>query len=182
MKFIFASDLHGSLFYTNKMIEKYNEKKAEKIILLGDLLYHGPRNPLPKDYNPAEVAKLLFSYRDNIIAIRGNCDSEVDEMVTGISNRADYALLYLNNIEFFATHGHLNYSPENRYYKPSSVYIYGHIHIPLAYKDDKGVYILNPGSTSLPKEGNVPSYAVLEENIFRILSFEDELIKEIVIE
>lgn len=178
MKYVFASDIHGSAYYTKALLEKFNESKAEKLILLGDLLYHGPRNDLPKDYAPKEVIAMLNSFKDKIYAVRGNCEAEVDQMVLDFPVMATYALLVLNGVTFYATHGHI-YNPENLPpINPGEALIYGHVHLPIAEKRGD-IYILNPGSTSIPKGGNPPSYAVLEDKHFQILTFDGQVIKEI---
>ena len=176
MKYFFASDIHGSAFYTKKILEKYKENAADKLILLGDLLYHGPRNDLPKDYSPKEVFALLNEFKDDIIAVRGNCDSEVE-----FPMQSDYCVGIFNDIYFFITHGHI-YS-EDRLPKLSkgSAFIYGHVHLPIA-KNVDGIYILNPGSASLPKENNPNSYAILDNDIFSIYDFDGNVLKEIKLE
>ena len=181
MKYFFASDIHGSAFYTKKILEKYKENAADKLILLGDLLYHGPRNDLPKDYSPKEVFVLLNEFKDDIIAVRGNCDSEVDQMVLEFPIQSDYCVGIFNDIYFFITHGHI-YS-EDRLPKLSkgSAFIYGHVHLPIA-KNVDGIYILNPGSASLPKENNPNSYAILDNDIFSIYDFNGNVLKEIKLE
>src|SRR5690554_1170789 len=141
MKLLFASDIHGSFYYTKLLIEQFKEENADKLILLGDILYHGPRNPLTKEYNPAQVADLLNKFTENIISVRGNCDSEVDQMVLDFPLRADYTQVLVDNYNFFITHGHLydeEYLPE----LPRTIFVYGHIHIPVLKK--RQVYILNP--------------------------------------
>ncbi|MDO4788151.1 MAG: phosphodiesterase [Johnsonella sp.] len=177
MKYMFASDIHGSAYYANLVAEKFEESKAKKLILLGDLLYHGPRNDLPRDYAPKRVIEILNRYKDFIFAVRGNCDSEVDQMVLNFPLMADYAFFSLNDADIYASHGHV-YSPENLLpMQPGSSFIFGHIHLPIAEK--RGEYfILNPGSAALPKGGNPPSYAILEGKRFQILTFEGEIIKE----
>ena len=178
MKYVFASDIHGSAYYTKALLEKFNESKAEKLILLGDLLYHGPRNDLPKDYAPKEVIAMLNPLKDKIYAVRGNCEAEVDQMVLDFPVMATYALLVLNGVTFYATHGHI-YNPENLPpINPGEALIYGHVHLPIAEKRGD-IYILNPGSTSIPEGGNPPSYAVLEDKHFQILTFDGQVIKEI---
>ena len=155
------------------LLEKFNESKAEKLILLGDLLYHGPRNDLPKDYAPKEVIAMLNPLKDKIYAVRGNCEAEVDQMVLDFPVMATYALLVLNGVTFYATHGHI-YNPENLPpINPGEALIYGHVHLPIAEKRGD-IYILNPGSTSNPS-----SYAVLEDKHFQILTFDGQVIKEI---
>lgn len=178
MKYLFASDIHGSAYYCKKLLDVYKTSGAGRLILLGDILYHGPRNELPKDYNPKEVFAMLNNYKDQIYAIRGNCDSEVDQMVLEFPMMADYALLSLNGKTIYATHGHIYNEDNLPPVMEGDALIFGHIHLPVAGKKD-GVFFLNPGSVSLPKGGNPCSYAVLEDNVFQILTFEGEVLKEI---
>jgi len=181
MIYMFASDIHGSFFYAEKTVDVFLKSGAEKLILLGDELYHGPRNDIPKDYAPKKVIPLLNRYKDRILAVRGNCDAEVDQIVLEFPIMADYGLFVLNGIPFYATHGHL-WDPENL--PPmdgKTVFIYGHTHLPVAEKKD-GRYILNPGSVSIPKGGNPSSYAILDGRHFSILDFEGNILKEITIE
>ena len=178
MKLLFASDIHGSAFYCRKLMERYEDERPEKVILLGDILYHGPRNPLPEGYMPSEVAAMLNSIKSEILCVRGNCDSEVDQMVLDFPITADYCDLLLDGREFFLTHGHI-YSPENMpKLKEGSAFVFGHIHLPVAEKKD-GIVILNPGSAALPKGGNPNSYAEYEDGLFAIKTFDGETIKSI---
>lgn len=178
MKYVFASDIHGSAFFAKKLIDKFEEHSADKLILLGDLLYHGPRNDLPIDYNPKAVIEYFNKYKDRIYSVRGNCDSEVDQMVLEFPIMSDYSVFVLNDISFIATHGHI-YNPETLPpIKKGEALIFGHIHLPIAEKRGD-IYVLNPGSTSIPKGGNKSSYAVLEDKKFTIYTFDDEIIKEI---
>lgn len=180
MKYIIASDIHGSAYYTELLAKKFEQSGAEKLILLGDLLYHGPRNDLPKDYAPKRVIEILNKYKKQIYAVRGNCDAEVDQMVLDFPIMSDYSVYVLNGITFIASHGHI-YSPENLPpINKGEVFIFGHIHLPVAKRENE-IYILNPGSTSIPKGGNPPSYAVLDERKFTIYSLENEgeVIKEL---
>lgn len=173
MKYLFASDIHGSEYYADKIVRKFDELGAENIILMGDLLYHGARNDLPGGYDTKAVTKILNAYSTKIIACRGNCDSEVDQMVLDFPMQSDYNILNLNGITFFQTHGHI-YSPEHM--PPMGVcraFVFGHIHLPVA-REENGVVILNPGSTTIPKGGNPGSYGVLDENVFTIYSVEDD--------
>ena len=178
MKYLFASDIHGSAYYCRKVLEVYRNSGAERLILLGDILYHGPRNELPQEYDPKEVFALLNEYKDQIYAIRGNCDSEVDQMVLEFPMMADYALLALNGKTIYATHGHVFHEDNLPPLQPGDALIHGHTHLPVAKKAGE-VYILNPGSTSLPKGGNPCSYAVLDGDLFQIITFEGEVLKEI---
>lgn len=178
MKYMFASDIHGSAYYCKKMLEVYHQSGASRLILLGDLLYHGPRNDLPRDYDPKQVMAMLNEYKNQIYAVRGNCDSEVDQMVLEFPMMSDYALLELNGKTFYATHGHIYNQEALPPMQEGDVLIHGHIHLPVAESmGDK--YLLNPGSTSLPKGGNPNSYAMLEETTFTIFDFEGGTIKEI---
>lgn len=178
MKYMIASDIHGSAYACRKLLERYRELNAGGLILLGDILYHGPRNPLPRDYAPLEVASMLNACRDQIYAVRGNCDSEVDQMVLEFPLLADYALLAFNGLRLYATHGHI-YHQENLPPLPKGgILLHGHTHVPTG-EHCKNATILNPGSPSLPKEGNPPTYAILEETIFRVVDFDGNTVKEI---
>ena len=173
------SDVHGSIYYLKKALEKFVEEKADYIVMLGDALYHGPRNPLPKDYKPSEVAYLLNEYKDKIIAIKGNCDSEVDQMVLEFPILAEYTIILHNGIRIFATHGH-KFNKENLpNISAGDVLVHGHTHLPVAEKY-KGISILNPGSITLPKENNPNSYGIItNENVFTIKDFDGNMLKEL---
>ncbi len=162
MKLFIASDLHGSLPATEKMLAAFEQSGAETLILLGDLLNHGPRNPIPGGYQPAEVAQCLNRYSERIIAVRGNCDSEVDQMLLGFPMLADYAwVLLANGRRLFLTHGHLYNSAKRPALRAGDVIVHGHTHIPLAQLDDDCV-IFNPGSTTFPRQEYVPSYGEVD--------------------
>ena len=178
MKYMFASDVHGSAFFCRKMLEAYREEKAERLVLLGDLLYHGPRNDLPKEYAPKEVIAMLNEMKNDIYAVRGNCEAEVDQMVLNFPVMADYCILAIDGLTFYATHGHV-YNEENLPpIKEGDILIHGHTHVLRADKKE-GYTILNPGSVSIPKEGNPPTYAIYEDGRFTIKDFEEQVIKEI---
>lgn len=171
MKLMFASDLHGSFTYTQKVIEAYQEEQAEKLILLGDLLYHGPRNSLPAGYDPQKVADLLNSVKEQLLCVRGNCDADVDQMVLAFPIMADYMILYLSGRMIFVTHGHLYHQDHLPMLKQGDVLLHGHTHVQAM--DDKGdYYYLNPGSAALPKDGNAPSYMIWEDGVFTIKDME----------
>ena len=173
---MFATDLHGSLYYCKKMKEIFEKEKAEKLILLGDILYHGPRNPLPKEYSPSEALKILNSLKDKIICVRGNCDSEVDQMVLEFPIMADYTIMNVDNINMFITHGHL-YNKENvPPINDEDVMVHGHTHIHTIEKMDIGTYI-NPGSISMPKENQENSYMIYENKKFTIKNLEGKELK-----
>lgn len=184
MKYFIASDIHGSYYWADKMMDKFIGMGAERMICLGDILYHGPRNDLPKDYAPKKVIELMNSVKDRIWAVRGNCEAEVDQMVLDFPVHSDYAILALNGHTFFATHGHL-YNEEKRPPLVSGdILLHGHTHLlvceKLSLSDDGGYfYHLNPGSVSIPKGENPNSYAVLEGDCFAIYDFDGNIIKDI---
>lgn len=165
MKWMIASDIHGSAYYCKKMIDRYKAENADRLLLLGDLLYHGPRNDLPKEYAPKEVIAMLNSMKDELFCVRGNCEAEVDQMVLDFPVMADYALFDLGTRTMFVTHGHI-YNAENLpKLKPGDVLLHGHTHV--RTMEDMGTYIyVNPGSISLPKQNQVNSYMVFEDNVF----------------
>lgn len=178
MKYMFASDIHGSAWYCRKMLEAYKKEKADRLVLLGDLLYHGPRNDLPKEYAPKEVIALLNQYKQELYVVRGNCDAEVDQMVLQFPIMADYCILLDGPRTIYASHGHV-YNEENLPpLKEGDIFIQGHTHLPVAEKRE-GYTFLNPGSVSIPKGGNVPSYAILEDGLFSIRGFDGERIREL---
>lgn len=178
MKYMFASDIHGSAYYCRKMLEVFEESGAERLILLGDLLYHGPRNELPREYDPKKVIGMLNERKDRIYAVRGNCDAEVDQMVLEFPIMADYAVLVLNGRTIYATHGHLFHKDHLPPMQPGDALIHGHIHLPVAEAmGDK--FLLNPGSTSLPKNNTPNSYAMLDGDVFTIYDFDGGVVKEI---
>lgn len=162
MKWMIASDLHGSAYYTRQLMERVTREQPEKLILLGDLLYHGPRNDLPEEYDPKQVIQLLNSKAEKLVCVRGNCDTEVDQMVLDFPIMADYALLMLNGKLFFATHGH-HFDPLSPPPLVSGgIVLAGHTHVPKAQQYERFLYV-NPGSVSIPKESSPHSYLILEE-------------------
>lgn len=178
MKILIASDIHGSAYYCNLLLERFKEEKAEKLFLLGDILYHGPRNDLPKEYAPKEVIAMLNPLKDKIFCVRGNCDTEVDQMVLNFPILADYAILPLNENVIYATHGH-KFNPDNL--PPlveGDILLNGHTHIPACEQKDGFIY-MNTGSVSIPKENSPHSYMVLENNNFLWKNLENgEVYKE----
>lgn len=177
-KYMFASDIHGSAYYCRKLLEEYRKSGAERLILLGDLLYHGPRNDLPKEYAPKEVIAMLNELKDEIYTVRGNCEAEVDQMVLEFPVLADYAVLVLNGLTFFATHGHHFNQEQMPPMKKGDILVHGHTHL-LKAERFGDYYILNPGSTSIPKGGNPATYAVLDGTTFTILDFDGNVVREI---
>ncbi len=169
MKIFFASDIHGSAYYARSLKEKYIEEKADKLVLLGDLLYHGPRNDLPKEYNPKEVIEILNSIKNEILCVRGNCDTEVDQMVLEFPILADYAIMYLDDKMLYITHGH-HHNPQNPpMLKKGDYLMNGHTHLSAIQDCGEFVY-LNPGSVSIPKEGTGHSYMIYENGKFELKS------------
>ena len=140
MKYMFASDVHGSAYYCRLMLEKYKEEQAERLVLLGDLLYHGPRNDLPKEYAPKEVIKMLNGMKNDIYAVRGNCEAEVDQMVLEFPVMADYCILAINGLTFYATHGHVYNENNLPPFHEGDILIHGHTHVLKA--EQKEGYIL----------------------------------------
>lgn len=181
MKLFVASDIHGSAFYCRKMLEAYKKENADRMLLLGDILYHGPRNDLPKEYAPKEVIAMLNERKNEIYAVRGNCEAEVDQMVLQFPVLADYCVLPLREKVIYATHGHVYNEGNLPPMKEDDILLHGHTHVLKAEKRD-GYYLLNPGSVSIPKEGNVPSYGVLEDGKFVIKDFEGNVITSLILE
>ena len=175
-----ASDIHGSAYYCRRLIERYREEKANRMLLLGDILYHGPRNDLPEEYAPKKVIELLNSMRDEILCIRGNCDSEVDQMVLTFPILADYAILDLGHRIVYATHGHIFHENHLPPLCRGDILLHGHTHIPKCVEHDTFVY-LNPGSVSLPKEGSYHGYMTLENNTFIWKTIEGETMHQYLI-
>ncbi len=164
MKLFIASDIHGSEYFAKKMVAAYKNEAADKLLLLGDILYHGPRNDLPRDYNPKAVISLLNELKDEIIAVRGNCDAEVDQMVLDFSITADYKMIYERDINICATHGHV-YNEDRLPDERVDVLLCGHTHIPKKVKYKTFTYI-NPGSVSIPKEDSHHGYMIFEDGKF----------------
>jgi len=153
MKLVIASDIHGSAYWCRKLMEVIGEVEPDKILLLGDLLYHGPRNDLPRDYAPKQVIPLLSALKEKILCVRGNCEAEVDQMVLPFSCMADYAMLCCDGLNLYLTHGH-HHNPDNLPPLPGgSIFLSGHTHVKLD-EVRSGIRCLNPGSVSIPKDGS----------------------------
>ena len=164
MKWMIASDLHGSAYYCRKMLEAFEREGADRLFLLGDLLYHGPRNDLPREYAPKEVIPLLNGKKEKLLCVRGNCDAEVDQMVLEFPVLADYAVLPVGRRLIYATHGHIYNVKHLPPLAPGDVLLHGHTHVPAWTEFGQGNLYLNPGSVSIPKENSPHSYMTLEEN------------------
>lgn len=165
MKLMIASDIHGSAYYLRKLLEQYNIEQPDRLLLLGDLLYHGPRNDLPEGYAPKEVISLLNAMKEEILCVRGNCDTEVDQMVLEFPILADYCILYEQGHVIFATHGHIHNTSNPPMLKAGDILLHGHTHVPAAEEFD-GRYYLNPGSVSIPKNGSEHGYMILNNHTF----------------
>ncbi|MBO6159659.1 MAG: phosphodiesterase [Firmicutes bacterium] len=165
MKYLIASDIHGSFYWCRKLLEAFEAEKADKLILLGDILYHGPRNDLPEEYSPKDVAAILNPYKDRILAVRGNCDSEVDQMVLDFPIGADYALLDQGKHLVFITHGHVFNESQLPPLTQGDILLHGHTHVQVCRQHDAYTY-LNPGSIAIPKEDSFHGYMTLEEGEF----------------
>jgi len=177
MIYLFASDIHGSAYYMHKLMEAYKRNRASRLILLGDLLYHGPRNDLPREYNPKKTYALLNSLKESIICVRGNCDTEVDQMVLDFPILSDYSSLFLEELGdkmIYLSHGHLKQPP----LKKGDILVSGHTHIPLATQED-GLFLVNPGSVAIPKGGYPPTYSLYEDRTFSILDFDDNMLMKL---
>ena len=161
MKLLIASDIHGSAYYCNLLKERFFEEKADKLLLLGDLLYHGARNPLPKEYNTLKTAEILNSLKEHILCVKGNCDSQVDTLVLEFPVMNDFAVLYLAEHTLIATHGHE--SPA--YLKKGDFLLNGHFHVP-AFEERANCTYVNCGSASIPKENSPHSYLIFDGNSF----------------
>ena len=178
MKLMFASDIHGSRSACEAMLNAYKAEGAERLILLGDLLYHGPRNDLPREYAPKQVISMLNDMKKEIYAVRGNCEAEVDQMVLQFPVMADYCILNLDGRTFYATHGHIYNENNLPPIQEGDILIHGHTHV-LKAEQKEGYVLLNPGSVSIPKEGNPPTYAIFEDGVFTIKDFEGNIVKSI---
>ena len=171
MKLIIASDIHGSAYWCRKLMDLVEAENPDKLILLGDLLYHGPRNDLPKGYAPKQVIPMLSRYNDIILAVRGNCEAEVDQMVLPFPCMADFSQLYADGALLYLTHGH-HHSPEDLPPLPEgSVFLSGHTHVKLD-EARNGIRCLNPGSVSIPKDGS-NSCLIFENGKFSFRILED---------
>ena len=175
MKIIVISDIHGSLFYMNKIKEIIDKSNVDKIVLLGDLYYHGSRNPLTQEYNPQQVANILNSYKDKILCVRGNCDAQVDEMISEFKFN-DNVKLDINGKRFFFTHGHrynIDNLPDN-----IDVIVYGHFHTGFIKQKDN-VICVNSGSISLPKDNTKNSYLIIDDNNIKLMDLDGNVIDRI---
>lgn len=179
MKYMIASDIHGSAFFCQEMLSCFEKEKADKLILLGDILYHGPRNDLPKGYAPKEVIAMLNPLKEKILCVRGNCDGEVDQMVLSFPIMADYAVLSEKGRLIYITHGHNFNLDKLPPLCSSDILLHGHTHIPAWQKFGEKNFYLNPGSVSIPKENSAHGYMTLENGVFLWKSLDGETYHEL---
>ncbi len=176
MKFFVASDIHGDSYWAERVVKAFEESKADKLVLLGDILYHGPRNDLPAHYEPKKVIEILNAIADKILAVRGNCDTEVDQMVLKFPILSDYIYLVDEGTVFFVTHGHI-YNPMNlpSVMPEKAILLTGHTHVAgdmmWELPDGKQIRYMNPGSPSIPKEDTKPSYIIIENGKAELFQF-----------
>lgn len=186
MKWLIASDIHGSAYFCEKLIKAYKRENADKILLLGDILYHGPRNDLPEGYAPKQVIAMLNELAQNILCVRGNCDAEVDQMVLDFPLMADYAIVAGASKEdgqsirmpmIYATHGHVYNNGNLPPLQTGDILLHGHTHVPACEQHETHIYI-NPGSVSIPKEGSPHSYMVFDGEVFEWKTLDGEVYRE----
>ena len=165
MKLMIASDIHGSAKWCRRLVQRFEDEHAERLVLLGDLLYHGPRNALPEEYDPKAVIEMLNAVSDRLICVRGNCDCDVDQMVLHFPILAEYAYLFADGMAICCVHGHKVTDNGIASLCPGDILLQGHTHVPLCAEND-GHLCLNPGSVSIPKENSPHSYMILENGVF----------------
>jgi putative phosphoesterase len=171
---LICSDIHGDAISAKKIVDAFESHKAERLVILGDILYHGPRNDLPAGYAPKKVIEIHNPYSDKILAVRGNCDAEVDQMVLSFPILADYAFIERDGLRFFATHGHVinkGFCPQLR---KGDILLHGHTHVPVAEKFGDDILYVNPGSTSIPKENSPKSYIYYENRELHFMTLDSE--------
>ena len=175
MKLMIASDIHGSAYYCKALLAAFEKEQAQRLLILGDVLYHGPRNDLPREYAPKEVLAMLNAIKDKLFCVRGNCDTEVDQMVLEFPILADYCILPVKDRLIYATHGHNHNLQALPPLQSGDILLHGHTHIPAWETFGEGNLYLNPGSVSIPKAGSAHSYMVLEDGVFTWKSLDGEV-------
>ena len=170
MKLMIASDLHGSAYYTRLLLTAMDREQPDRLLLLGDLLYHGPRNDLPREYAPKQVIQLLNARKSQILCVRGNCEAEVDQMVLEFPVLSEFGVVFADGLTIYMLHGHKNLDIP---VMPGDILLCGHTHVPAVRKDGEHYYV-NPGSVSIPKEGSCHGYMMLENRQLRHVSLEGE--------
>jgi len=172
MKILFFSDVHGSVAAVERLLEHARALQPDLLALLGDVLYHGPRNHLPGVYDPAAVAEMLNAHADRIVAVRGNCDAEVDQLLLRFPIMADYLIIQDEKVRFFLTHGHLYIPDRPPALAGVTVFASGHTHVPTLEKR-AGVVAFNPGSISLPKGGSAAGFGMYDGSQLELRCLED---------
>ena len=170
MKLMIASDLHGSAYYTRLLLTAMDREQPDRLLLLGDLLYHGPRNDLPREYAPKQVIQLLNARKSQILCVRGNCEAEVDQMVLEFPVLSEFGVVFADGLTLYMLHGHKNLDIP---VLPGDILLCGHTHVPAVRKDGEHYYV-NPGSVSIPKEGSCHGYMMLENRQLHHVSLEGE--------
>ena len=190
MKYLIFSDVHGSAAACEKILEHFKKLNADYMILLGDILYHGPRNPLPEGHNPQKLAELLNGYADRLICCRGNCDAEVDQMVLNFPVLADYSFVVDEGVKIFCSHGHI-YAPLRAdgniavegskipAIAKTGIVFYGHTHVQVLEKNKDGIIVCNPGSVSLPKGETPAGFAIYENACVTLYDIEGKPLKQL---
>ena len=177
MKWMIASDIHGSAYYCRELLAALERESAQKLLLLGDVLYHGPRNDLPRDYAPKQVIEMLNGIKEKLLCVRGNCDTEVDQMVLDFPVLADYAILVAGERMIYATHGHVYNEQKLPPLGKGDILLHGHTHVPRCTEHENYLYI-NPGSVSIPKENSAHSYMIYEDGEFLWKNLEGEVYRK----
>lgn len=170
MKLMIASDLHGSAYYTRLLLTAMDREQPDRLLLLGDLLYHGPRNDLPREYAPKQVIEMLNARKSQILCVRGNCEAEVDQMVLEFPVLSEFGVVFADGLTLYMLHGHKNLDIP---VMPGDILLCGHTHVPAVRKDGDHYYV-NPGSVSIPKEGSCHGYMILENRHLTHASLEGE--------
>ena len=184
-KLMIASDIHGSALWCGRLLERFEKEGADTLLLLGDLLYHGPRNDLPEQYAPRKVLEMFNAMREKLLCVRGNCDGEVDQMVLNFPIMAEYAVVLLNGTTVYATHGHHFNTGSLPPLQPGDILLHGHTHVPALERKERKeggwYYYLNPGSAAIPKNGNEKSYMIYEDHVFTLKSLKGDVIDSLTI-
>lgn len=162
MRLMIASDIHGSAKWCEQLLEAWQREKPDRLVLLGDLLYHGPRNDLPEGYAPKKVIAMLNNIAPHLLCVRGNCEAEVDQMVLSFPVMADYCVLLVDGHSIYVTHGHVYNEDNPPPLQPGDILLCGHTHIPCCHRHEDFIYV-NPGSVSIPKQNTPHSYIMLED-------------------
>ena len=177
MTLMIASDIHGSAHYCRQLMDRLEAENPHRLLLLGDLLYHGPRNALPQEYDCPATAGMLNGVKDLILAVRGNCDCEVDQMVLDFPILADYALVEADGLTLWATHGHRWHEKNLPPMAEGTILLNGHTHVP-ALRNHGNYFYMNPGSVSIPKEDSWHGYMTLEDGLFLWKDLEGQVRQE----